>query len=55
MLSLLRNKFNYFNNTGARMIDFIYHTTIWVLCNRILAYKAQELPHISDVVMTTNT
>ena len=42
ILSLLRNEFNKFNNTGAQMIDFIYHTTLWVLCNCILAYKAQE-------------
>ena len=24
-LSLFRNKFNKFNNTGARMLDSIYH------------------------------
>ena len=27
ILSLLRNKFNKFNNTGARMLDSIYHMT----------------------------
>ena len=27
ILSLFRNKFNKFNNTRARMLDFIYHTT----------------------------
>ena len=25
ILSLFRNKFNKFNNTGARMLDSIYH------------------------------
>ena len=25
ILSLFRNEFNTFNNTGARMLDFIYH------------------------------
>ena len=25
ILSLFRNKFNKFNNTGAQMLDFIYH------------------------------
>ena len=25
ILSLFRNEFNKFNNTGARMSDFIYH------------------------------
>ena len=27
ILSLFHNQFNKFNNTGARMLDFIYHTT----------------------------
>ena len=27
VLSLFRNKFNKFNNTGARMLDSIYHMT----------------------------
>ena len=27
ILSLLHNKFNKFNNTGARLLDSIYHTT----------------------------
>ena len=25
ILSLFRNEFNKFNNTGARMLDYIYH------------------------------
>ena len=28
ILSLFRNKFNKFNNTGARMLDSIYHMTL---------------------------
>ena len=27
-LSLLSNQFNKFNNTGARMLDSIYHVTL---------------------------
>ena len=27
ILSLFRNEFNKFNNTGAQMLDFIYHMT----------------------------
>ena len=27
ILSLFRNEFNKFNNTRARMLDFIYHMT----------------------------
>ena len=28
ILSLFRNKFNKFNNTGAGMLDFTYHMTL---------------------------
>ena len=28
ILLFFRNKFNKFNNTGARMLDSIYHTTL---------------------------
>ena len=28
ILSLFRNEFNQFNNTGARMLDSIYHMTL---------------------------
>ena len=31
ILSLYRNKFNKFNNTGASMLDSIYHMTLRVL------------------------
>ena len=35
ILSLFRNEFNKFNNTGARMLDSIYHMTVKYLKNRI--------------------
>ena len=35
ILSLFRNEFNKFNNTGARMLDSIYHMTLNILKNRI--------------------
>ena len=31
ILSLFRNGFNKFNNTGARMLDSIYHMTLRLL------------------------
>ena len=37
ILSLFRNEFNKFNNTGARMLDSIYHVTLRLLENRIYA------------------
>ena len=34
MLSLFRNEFNEFNNTGARMLDSIYRMALKLLENR---------------------
>ena len=31
ILSLFRNEFNKFNNTGTRMLDSIYHMTLGLL------------------------
>ena len=39
ILSLLRNEFNKFNNTRARVLDSIYHMTWRLLWNRISAVK----------------
>ena len=35
ILSLFCNKFNKFNNTGAQMLDPIYHMTLKLLKNHI--------------------
>ena len=37
ILSLFRNKFNKFNNTGAQMLDSIYHMTLKLFINHTLA------------------
>ena len=37
IFSLFRNEFNKFSNTGARMLDSIYHMTIKLIKDRILA------------------
>ena len=42
ILSLFSNEFNNFNNTGARMLDHIYHMTFKLLKNRILMWKHQD-------------
>ena len=33
ILSLFRNKFNKFNNTGVQMLKSIYHMTLKLPCN----------------------
>ena len=39
ILLLFRNEFNKFNNTGARMLDSIYHMTLKLIKNRIFGLK----------------
>ena len=39
ILSLFHNEFNKFNNTGALMIDSIYHMTLNLLKNYIFGVK----------------
>ena len=39
ILSLFRNESNKFNNTGARMLDSIYHMTLRILWNLISGVK----------------
>ena len=56
IISLFRNKFNKFNNTGARMLDSIYHKTLKLLKNRIIGVKSSIFCHlllnvIMDVIM----
>ena len=42
ILSLLRNAFDTFNNTGALMLDYIYHMTLKEIA--FLAWKRKILP-----------
>ena len=42
ILSLFRNEFNKFNNTGARMLDSIYHITLKLLKIIFLARKIKS-------------
>ena len=39
ILSLFRNKLNKFNNTGAGMLDSIYHMTLKLFGNHIFGMK----------------
>ena len=41
-----RNKFNKFNNTGARMLDSKYHMTLEILKNRIFGVKMSKFSHL---------
>ena len=53
VLSLFRKEFNKLNNTGARMLDSIYHMTLKVLKNHIFGVKSyvKILPFLRNVVV----
>ena len=56
ILSLFHNKFNKFNNTGARMLDSIYHMTFKLLKNHFFGMTTSRFCHllrnvIMDVIM----
>ena len=42
ILSLFRNEFNKFNNTRARMLDYIYHMILRLLLNLNFAVKCYK-------------
>ena len=47
ILSLFHNEFNKFNNTGARIIDSIYHITLKLFRNHIFGGKnVRILPYV---------
>ena len=50
ILSLFRNEFNKFNNTGARMLDSIYHTTN-TLKSHFWRKNVMILYYVRNVVM----
>ena len=42
IISLFRNWFNKFNNTGALLLDFIYHRTLKLIKIAFLAWKHSD-------------
>ena len=52
ILSLFRNKFDKFNNTGVRTVDSIYHMTLRYFCNRVFCLKPPIFCHLfCNVIM----
>ena len=50
ILSLFRNMFNKFYNTGAQMLDSFYHMTLKMFCNSGFGVKMSGFCHI-DVML----
>ena len=46
ILSLFRNEFNKFNNTGAQMLDSIYHMTLKLIKSHIFRVKTSRFCHL---------
>ena len=44
--SFFHSEFNLFNNTGARMLDSIYHMTLKLLKNHIFCIKMQHVGNL---------
>ena len=56
ILSLFQNEFNKFNNTGALMLDSIYHMTLKLIKNHFFGLKMSRFWNllrnvIMDVIM----
>ena len=55
ILSLFRNEFNKFNNTGARMLDSIYHRASKLnKKNLILGVKTSRFCHFYTTLLWTS-
>ena len=54
ILSLFRNEFNKFNNTGARMLDSIFHMIFKLLLNRIFGVKTARFTYFLRKVILTS-
>ena len=54
ILSLFRNKFNKFNNTGVRMLDSLYHVTLnycaIIKISQFWRENIRVLSYICDIV-----
>ena len=44
---LFQNMLKKFNNTGATMVDSVYHMTLNLLCNHVVEVKMLKFCHIS--------
>ena len=49
IISLFRIELNKFNNTGARVLDSIYHTTFKLFLNHISGVKTLGFCHMPDI------
>ena len=54
ILSLFCNELNKFNNTGARMLDSIYHTTLKLFWNHISGVKSYNCVIMYPMLLWTS-
>ena len=53
ILSIFRNEFNKFNNSGARVLDSMYHMTLRLLWNLISGVKSYNFVIIYATLLWT--
>ena len=51
ILSPFRNELKEFNNTGARMVDSIFHMTLKLFCNRVFGVKTLTFCQINATLL----
>ena len=51
IISLFRNTFNKFNNTGGRMSVCIYHMALKLFCNHVFGAKKSTLCQIYETLL----
>ena len=51
ILSLFLNLFNKFDNTGAQVIDSVYHITLNLFCNHIFGVKMPRFCHLYSTLL----
>ena len=51
ILSLFRNEFDKFNNTGPRVLDSIYHITLKYFCNAFSGLNTSRFYHKYPIML----
>ena len=51
ILSLFHNKFNKFNNTGAHMLDLIYHMMLKLFCKHVFSVKTSTCDVVMSIIL----
>ena len=51
ILSIYCSEFDKFNNTGARMLDYIYHMMLRLFCNHVFGLETSVVSQIYTALL----